>query len=212
MHKLDRTCTIAPGCLHHYRHGMHSWEHMRPAERQEIRDALEAMQGRRCAYCECDLESHGEHIEHFHQRNRYPQGTFEWDNLFWSCGRNESCGKHKDSCGVYHPTDLIKPDDDDPEHFLQFVSNGSIAVRSSLSSAEQHRAIETLRIFNLDAERGQLRQMRQNAIRGYIQTLDELREYRACFTPEEIAEYIASELAYTRDQPFCTAIKHFLEL
>jgi uncharacterized protein (TIGR02646 family) len=39
-------------------------------------------------FCECipDISNFGE-IEHFYPKNLYPDKTFEWDNLFWSCKR-----------------------------------------------------------------------------------------------------------------------------
>jgi uncharacterized protein (TIGR02646 family) len=178
------------------------------ADRQAIRATLEAMQGRRCAYCECSLD--GQHIEHFRQRGRYPQGTFDWHNLFWSCERGKSCGKHKDGCGGYNHDDLIKPDVEDPEQFFLFVSNGSIALRPSLNAIEQHRAKETLRIFNLDAQWGSLRKMRETAVSGYLETIKDLQELSTVCSLQDINVYIADEFVYTQSLPFCTAIKHVL--
>jgi len=203
----------APPCLANYQHGVHQWTNLSPTwvEREDIRAALETMQGRRCAYCEGDLYVHGQHIEHFRQRGRYPQGTFDWDNLFWSCDREDSCGKHKDKCGVYPPADLIKPDDEDPEHFFLFASNGTIAIRTAtLTAQEQHRAAETLRIFNLDAERGALRFMRQAHCAGYRQTVEELQTISATWPHEEWLPFLNEEIARTSHLPFCTAIKHTL--
>lgn len=212
MHQLERTTVPAPICLNQYRYGRNTWNNLTPssADREEIWLRLEQMQGERCAYCECDLNQHGRHIEHFRQRARYPQGTFDWNNLFGSCDSEASCGKHKDACGPYNPGDLIKPDSEDPEHFFLFVTNGSIALRSGLTDTEQHRARETLRIFNLDAQRGPLRKMRKTAVSGYLKELDDLQELHAICSLQEITAYIASEFAYTRDLPFCTAIKHAL--
>ena len=149
MHQLIRPIT-PPACLTHYRHGTNQWTEVTPAEKTEIWEQLDVMQKGRCAYCECALPVQNDyyvaHIEHFRQRGRYPQGTFEWVNLFGSCNRKDSCGKHKDESGAYPHEDLIKPDIEDPEHFFLFVSDGSIAIRQGLSAAEQHRATENLRI------------------------------------------------------------------
>ncbi len=169
------------------------------------------MQGGRCAYCEGDLKVHGRHVEHFRQRSRYPKGTFAWDNLFLSCLRENSCGKHKDGCGVYPPDDLIKPDIDDPEHFFLFASNGTIAIRTvTLTPAEQHRAAETLRILNLDEVHGPLRHMRQAHCAGYLQTAEVVQEVAATWPPEEWLPFLEQEIAQTSHLPFCTAIKHTL--
>jgi uncharacterized protein (TIGR02646 family) len=69
------------------------------------------------------------HIEHFRQRSRYHQGTFEWDNLFGSCNRPDNRGKHKDQCGNYDYQDLIKPDVEATKH-LPFAT----AIKHLLSS------------------------------------------------------------------------------
>lgn len=211
MHYLHRG--PAPACLANYQHGTHQWSIGSPTlvERAEIHLELEAMQGRRCAYCEGDLDVHGQHIEHFRQRGRYPQGIFKWDNMFWSCVREDSCGKHKDKCGVYSPPDLIKPDVDEPEHFFLFASNGTIAIRTAtLTAQEQHRAAETLRIFNIDEVHGPLRYMRQAHCAGYLHTAEELQTIAGIWPREEWFPFLEDEITQTKYLPFCTAIKHTL--
>lgn len=93
MHRLHRD-PVAPIGLSHYRHGLHSWSKTCPTavERADIWDKLNAMQGQRCAYCEGPMGTDNRHIEHFRQRARYPQGTFDWHNLFGSCARPGTCG------------------------------------------------------------------------------------------------------------------------
>jgi len=210
MHFLHRG--HAPVCLAHYHHGQHQWTKTTPTdqERAEIRTDLDAMQGRRCAYCECNLNQHGQHIEHFRQRSRYPQGTFEWDNLFLSCDRPDSCGKHKDGCGPYNHADLIKPDHDDPEHYFLFGQHGTINLRQGLNSQEKHRANETLRIFNLDAQWGPLRQIRKVACIGYIETAKAFQEIAQHYPPDDWWPLLQEELAQVEHLPFRTAIKHTL--
>jgi len=81
-----------------------------------------------------------------------------------------------------------------------------------LTTAEQHRAKETLRVFNLDAECGPLRKMRRTAISGYLESLKDLLEMSTVCSAEEIKNYINMEFEYTNDLPFCTAIKHTLTI
>lgn len=208
MHHLVRG--QPPSCLNNYEYGRHTWDDVPFADKEAIRAALQTMQGVRCAYCECDLLQHDQHIEHFEQKGRRPAGTFAWENLFWSCSREDSCGKHKDKCGAYNKPDLIKPDVDDPEHFFLFTYDGSIALRPGLTPSEERRAKETLRIFNLDEQWGPLRRFRQLAVLGYLQTMKELEELAAVLSEQDINDYVAKEFAYTRNLPFCTAIKHAL--
>jgi len=211
MHKLIRG--EAPNCLSKFRHGKNNWGDVTTGEKDKIWKKITKMQGIYCAYCESDLQQGGKHIEHFRQKNSsiYPQGTFQWDNLFGSCNRIESCGIHKDHCGSYAPDDLIKPDTDDPEYFFRFISDGTIAIKSGLSDQEQNRAKETLRIFNLDAERGTLRQIRESMVTGYIQNYEMLLEIFEVLGKDEYEISLKQELDKINNLPFSTAIKHVIE-
>ncbi|WP_343741506.1 retron system putative HNH endonuclease [Herbaspirillum huttiense] len=191
-----------------YQHGQHNWNDVTAADKQEIWRALDAMQGQRCAYCEADI-SHGErHIEHFRQKGRDATQTFAWRNLFGSCNCEDTCGKYKDKQPVYAPAALIKPDDEDPEYFLRFHSDGTISMCSGISTAEQQRASETRRLFNLDA--GALRWRRYAAAIGYLETVEEIAQLAAT-DPDLAATYLANEIAITAHLPFATAIKHTLQ-
>jgi len=109
----------APICLAGFKHGADNWNDVTPAHKREIWQSLDPMQGNRCAYCEAELASAHRHIEHFVQKGRDPTRTFVWSNLFGSCNRQESCGIYKDhQAQAYADADLIKPDVDDPEHWL----------------------------------------------------------------------------------------------
>lgn len=208
MHQLERD-PIPPGGLTKYRHGAQRWGVDGPSatERQAIWDALDAMQGERCAYCEGRLSRGKRHIEHFRQRDRYSEGTFEWANLFGSCNREESCGKHKDGCGAYAHQDLIKPDVEDPEHFLVFLPTGAVSVRTALTPTETERAIETIRIFNLN---GVLEQIRKFEVMGYTQTALQFAEWSTVFPEEEWLPLLQEEVRITAHLPYATAIKHVL--
>lgn len=210
MHKLNRG--VSPACLAAYHYGVDQWCHTKPTyvERQDIWNCLDAMQAGRCAYCEVELEADDKHIEHFRQRSRHPAGTFDWTNLFGSCNRLESCGKHKDSCGLYQHGDLIKPDVEDPDDFLVFVSDGTISIKAGLQAAARRRAEDTLRIFNLDAKHGALRHMRRMAAAGYLQTAEEFRQYALEFEETDWRPLFEEELAAIEPLPFATTIRHAL--
>lgn len=205
MHKLNRGGP--PTCLTSYLYGLNNWGHVTPANKTDIWYELEAMQGKRCAYCEKDITNSNKHIEHFRQRSRYPQGTFAWENLFGSCNREVSCGKHKDGCGAYTPADIIKPDVEDPEVYLVFSQDGSVNPRKNLSPADYHRATETIRIFNLN---GALRQIRVSQVVGYVQTAEAIAEMAVFFPVSDWLPWLQQEIAMTADLPFATAIKHVL--
>lgn len=78
MHRMHRD-QQAPACLGRYQHGQHQWCMQSPtyAERTEIWEKLNAMQGNRCAYCEVGISEGQRHIEHFRQRRCHSQGTFD---------------------------------------------------------------------------------------------------------------------------------------
>ncbi len=214
MHRLDRD-PVAPAGLANYRHAQDQWTVNSPnhQERQAIWAKLGPMQGWRCAYCEADIARPSDekpipgHIEHFRQRSRHPQGTFDWRNLFGSCNRTGTCGDHKDKCGIYNPSVLIKPDLEDPENFLVFLPDGTVRPRAKLSDADLNRAKETIRILKLD---GALNQIRRAAVSGYMQTAEELAEMAAVFPEDEWLPELERELAQTAHLPFATAIKHVL--
>ena len=208
MHHLYRD-PQPPSGLGRYQHGQHQWSmgSPTPEERQHIWDKLDAMQGHRCAYCEATIGPGNREIEHFRQRSRYPQGTFDWYNLFGSCKRVGSCGDHKDKCGPYTPADLIKPDTEEPEALLVFAPDGSISPRTGLAPAQHQRAVETIRILNLN---GALRQIRRTEIAGYVQTAEEFAAMAAEFDEGEWWPLLQQELETIANLPFATAIRHIL--
>lgn len=209
MHKLQRGA--APACLSHYQHGRDNWGAVRRDDKVEIWLALEAMQSQRCAYCEAAIAEGNRHIEHFVQKGRDPRVTFQWGNLFGSCNREDTCGKYKDHCaGVYNPADLLKPDVDDPDHYFVFVADGTIQLRAGLNDADRQRASETLRVFNLDAQHGALRHMRQRETAGYVPIAEELWALLDEFSEDEWQQLLDDELAATAHLPFVSAIRHTL--
>lgn len=206
MRQLNRD-PAPPACLLKYHAGQDRWNQVTAPEKAEIWIKLDAMQGGRCAYCEADL-GRGKHVEHFRQQGRHPQGTFKWENLFGSCNRLDSCGKHKDQCGRYHPPDLIKPDVDDPEHFLVFAAMGTVHVRQNLSAAEQHRASETIRILNLNS--AALKQTRRTLLMHYLESAEAFAEMAIESGVAAVLPLLAEELGNISALPFTTAIKHIL--
>lgn len=207
MHKLRRGA--APACLSNYQHGRDNWKAVTAEDKREIWEKLYEMQQHRCAYCEGSLRTDKRHIEHFRQKGLDPKVTFLWSNLFGSCNRIDNCGKFKDELPPYDLADLIKPDEEDPEHFFLFVSDGSVAVREGLNALDKRRAMETIRIFNLN---GALREMRRSAIAGYTDLGMEFMKIveSGDLTREQCIELYEDELAATAYLPFSTAIKHTL--
>lgn len=215
MHRLNRNVVVIPVCLSPT-DPPRRFSSLRGLEKGRIRDALLTVQQQRCAYCErrTGVALDDGHLEHFCNQAGHEHLETAWSNLFWSCNDEKTCGKHKDKCNrpapsprrSFVPADIIKPCTDDPEHFMMFVSDGTITARAGLNAHEQHRYNETLRVFQL-ADAPFLRQSRQDAVKPFVDALDALRSAG----PELFRNYIAAELARLDSTPFATAIRHFLE-
>jgi uncharacterized protein (TIGR02646 family) len=207
MQRLERAGIPTPACLANFQHPAQNWDDVAGQDKIEIRACLEQMQGRRCAYCEGPIDALGQHIEHFRRRAHYPQLTFAWENLYWSCYQDDSCGRYKDlRADPFDYADLIDPCLDNPDQFFLFRSDGTITVRPGLSAADRRKADETLRVFNLNPRWGRLRYMRKAAIAPYVRLAGDGLEFSA----DELRELFVDELREASSQPFFTAIRHAL--
>lgn len=87
------------------------WQH------QEVKSALLSISNNKCAYCECKLEEESKYleVEHFKDKDTYPQDVIKWENLLPSCKHcNVSKGRHD---VVVEP--IVNPCDDEPvAHFI----------------------------------------------------------------------------------------------
>jgi uncharacterized protein (TIGR02646 family) len=209
MRQLNRAVVVEPACLGIYQHGRHNWDDVTCGDKAQIRQQLEQMQGRRCAYCEGSLDALGNHIEHFRRKGHghFPHLTFSWGNLFWSCDQKDSCGHNKDhGAGTYAVNDLVDPCADNPDAFFRFRSDGTIDIRSGLQASDTHKAKETLRVFNLNPQWGRLRNMRKAAVAGYVSLVD------GCIglSASDLQDFFKDELTAAAALPFFTAIRHVL--
>ncbi len=225
MHKLDRASVICPECLSHYDYTNQAWKHLKPDCKSLLRSALVEMQGIpeittknaqkygiRCAYCESSIFHEG-HIEHFRRKNagHFPEFTFEWTNLFLACGAQQHCGHYKDrpSAPAYNPNHLIKPDEQDPEHYLYFHSSGEVRVKEGLNNEDKHKATETIRVFGLN--NAPLPSARAQAVSQYKKLMLEELDEIASWDDIEREEYLQGEIERTRWDAYSTTIKHFLQ-
>jgi uncharacterized protein (TIGR02646 family) len=207
MQKLNRNAIAAPTCLATYQHPAHNWNDVLTQDKDQIRTHLEQMQGRRCGYCEGPLDALGQHIEHFRRKKHFPELTFSWGNLYWSCDQTDSCGHYKDhGAGAYDVNELVEPCIDDPDQFFRFRTDGTISIRPGLSASAQRKAEETLRVFNLNPKWGRLRNMRKAAVSPYVSFVDK----DVKFSVNELREFFSDELSHAVALPFYTAIRHVL--
>lgn len=206
MHKLVRG--PIPDGLGGFDHQKHTWKDLDHTHRTSIWQSLEHMQGLRCAYCEDRLSQKREpHIEHFYRRSSHPERTFDWTNLFGSCSCQHTCGKAKDNQRA-RADELIKPDVEDPEHYLHFQSNGEVGIRANLTPQEKLRAERTRDAFNLNYP--PLRAKRREAARPYLADAEAFHELLQSSTPDDCLRFLDEEIAHTAGLPFATTIKHTL--
>lgn len=211
---LDRTSIPTPACLGAPTDGRRYCD-LTGAEKAEIRVSLLNLQGNRCAYCERrtgDERDEG-HIEHFRKQAEHDDLTTTWENMYWSCKDEKTCGKHKDKCtktmgrlARFDEEDLIDPGIDDPDQFLFFVDDGTVVPRQGLDADSHRRAQETLRVFQL-ADSAYLKKQRADAIRPYNEAVKFLAQHGG----QMVADYLQTQKTHIEQAPFSTAIRHYFE-
>lgn len=85
---------------------------------KEVKDALKNSSTKnKCVFCECipDVSNYGE-IEHFYPKSLYPEKTFEWDNLFWSCKRCNNPKLNYDTLNL----PFLHPANDNAEEYFYY--------------------------------------------------------------------------------------------
>lgn len=207
MKKLVRS--NAPACLANLVSGRDSWG---SADKTQIWEALNIMQGGFCAYCECKLTR--KHIEHFKTRSSYTHLTFDWNNLFGSCGDSSQkggwlrCGIYKDNgAGAYDPEHLIKPDIDNPSDYLLFLTTGDVRPHAHLSEEDRIIATETIRVLNLNND-PVLFGSRKSAIMAELKEIEVFYELMAEQTGDDFDDLLQDELSRIQSLEFSTALIH----
>mgnify|MGYP001587448585 CR=1 FL=1 len=217
MKKLDRNKGQEPICLSNYTSPPDIWDNVLVRDRWAIWVELYKIQDRLCAYCESPAEQgKGKgHIEHlFHKGcEEYAHLTFSWSNLFGCCDSNEHCGHYKDQDlpgGIprpYDPNLLLKPDEDEPEDYLKFLSTGIVKEKSGLNDEQQARAAETITAFNLKATK--LVTSRRNQIKIFedrVLALFEIVEQHSLSDDEFEEQYLEIQIE-SQSEAHRTAIR-----
>lgn len=205
MRKLNRHPS---NCLVGLIPGQNDWME---APKDDIWIELDKMQSGYCAYCECHLKR--KHIEHFKTRTAHPQEIFSWANIFGSCGDSSKtggwghCGIYKDAgAGKYNISELIKPDVDDPNNYLLFLTSGLVIAHPSLTGAALRKAEETIRVFNLNGGSA-LINSRRNVIRAIQKEIDELYQMQDELG-EDWSSFLDDALTNVCGKEFQTALEH----
>ena len=206
MHHVHRG--VCPSCLRRFRPGEDRWEDADASVRQELRTRIHEMQAGLCSYCEAPLPSDW-HIEHLWPRARFPQRTFDWSNLFGSCHRRDSCGRHKDhKVRDYDPADLIDPAAEDPDGYLFFARDGQVHPRQGLGVSEARKAAETIRVFNLNAPA--LVACRKRVVDTVLQAEPQIEDLLRDCSDCERGQWVCELLNDYCTDGFMTPVRHLL--
>ncbi len=193
MRKFERGA--APESLAKARRERKSWDQFAHTDaHKELRDRLYEAQGERCAYCETNIKSsNGDingHIEHLIRRNDAPEKTFDWNNLFFSCNHDESCGRYKDNPKnkiTFNGEDIVDPSREKPSEFFTYDANGKIVERGDVSETAKRRALETIRVFNLNLPK------LQNARKRAAEIVANLFNHGFLNSEKEIDEFLTDQ-------------------
>ncbi|CUZ43906.1 TIGR02646 family protein [Serratia marcescens] len=174
-----------PDVLRKYDCKTQTWDDVSSSDKKAIWVELVKMQGKVCAYCERKIDLHKEgdkHIEHFKRKGSHKGLTFDWGNLFGSCGEKKRCGFYKDK-QEYNESDLLKADVLDPNDFFLFIYSGDVVVKPGVNAQSKKIAEVTLSVFNLNPKYGGVKAERRSALEkgmsammGYIKIAQELIE------------------------------------
>lgn len=166
------------------------WSLLEPQESRELRDRLQVNQDSVCAWCEVSITLDGSHSDHIRSRNRFPQLTFQIENLVAACTCLDTCGHGRQGKGDL-PAWIHPYESADLETHFRFEADGSINAALEIDEA---RAAEA-----------------EHAIRHHLnlnhRTLKERRETQMAmihsycgqeFLPEDIASFFSDFPTLTR--------------
>lgn len=217
MKKLNRYLALQPNCLNSYTNPPNKWKGKLPTAigKTEIWTEINKFQEKFCVYCESRAyQGLGTgHIEHFYDKGNssYTHLTFDWNNLFGCCESNEHCGHYKDAqisktekrCPDH--TKLLKPDQDDPEQFLQFVNTGGIKEKEGLNDDDFAKAQQTIKALNLNHP--SLNSSRHGQIQRFKKQLEVLEQFKDSPIFESERHKIRQSI---ESEPYRTAIRQVL--
>lgn len=141
--------------------------------KQAIRKACYKQQRGLCAYTELSLddETLGCHLEHIAPRSRYPERTFNMDNIILASLDDRYAGKFKENelfgghhkKASYSDSWFIGPFDTRCELFFRYCDKtGYVLANDETSSDDQSRTSQTIEVLNLNCT--YLVQMRQQEL------------------------------------------------
>jgi uncharacterized protein (TIGR02646 family) len=184
---------------------------------EEVKIALKNSSTKnKCVFCECipDVSNYGE-IEHFYPKSLYPEKTFEWDNLFWSCKR---CNNPKLNYDTFN-LPFLHPANDNAEDYFYYrdLLIEPIVGATKFAAAEATKNICRLNARSeVIAERSKiLRQFYENStnIEELLNELNELNQNVARFRK---IEKLHNKLVYLKslshsEETYAGFLRYFLK-
>ncbi|MEK8015288.1 MAG: retron system putative HNH endonuclease [Candidatus Parabeggiatoa sp.] len=184
-----------------------AWGNLGSECKQEItNNYLRPEQYHLCAYTEINLDELGCHIEHIKPKSRYPEYTFDYQNLVLSCFNSDELQYHEYTdrfgghfkCGdiskgerdKYEPDLFISPLQAECENYFSYEVNGIIEPNPNLSAEEKKRAIYTRDALNLNAPH--LVRERRKVIEEMLPIIDDLLD-----NPEALRHFADADLCVT---------------
>jgi len=200
---------VGPVQLKQFRAGRDEWKDV---DLEDIWSYLTQMQGSFCAYCECSLER--KHVEHFRTRECFKKLTFDWNNLFGSCGDTrkkggwDRCGIYKDNgAGEYDVDLLVKPDEDNPNEYLLFLTTGQVVPAKGLAGQKLLKSQETIRVFNLNGDPS-LAGRRRTTLSYVLEEVKALYDAYGNLDEDFWYQMRDDALETIQDTEFSTALRH----
>ncbi len=87
----------------------------------QIQQTLDTMFSGKCGYCESYIKHISDaHIEHYKPKSRFPELTFDWDNLLLACSKCNSTFKSDKFPEAHENGPIINPCVDDPIKHFEF--------------------------------------------------------------------------------------------
>ena len=175
MHTVPRS--PEPGFLASIAAVRSQWSELSFEERRNIRDALREDFSGCCAYCEkhCSgrpgVSEHGETIDHFRPRSKFPDEWLRWPNLMYACVRcNDSKGnswpevtdnsnRRLSIIARYKPvSSYVSPNvhlgqPSAENYFAYRLTDGIIVAAETLSPDEWSLAYRTIDDLDLNSDR-----------------------------------------------------------
>jgi uncharacterized protein (TIGR02646 family) len=208
-------------------------------KKKVVRNKLKSEQKGLCAYTEFNISAfvslasstqYGCHIEHIKPKSRFPNETFDYENLVVSVldahdlhsikqgelfviTQDPDDESHLNYFGghakfyFYDANLFISPTDPDCEHFFAFLEeSGAIIPSPDLDDSEQEKARYTIELLNLNHP--YLKNQRRQRIEEVVNVLDSLdsTEAMAAVIELETTEYEAGQIA-----SFPSAIKSLIQ-